>query len=324
MTTRRQFVAASLGLAASGFIQRAYSLDIPGLPANAPLRLTMGFPAGGAVDVVARVLAPSLSAVLSRPVIPEYITGANGALALRRVAEPGGDPTRVFFATSSIAEAASAGNADTKLLATLRQVTVTSTLPMVLLVRSSLGIKDAAGFMARLKSSPEMTYGSSGLGNGTHLCAADLVERLSAKAVHVPYQGAAPVMLDLAGGHIDFAMIGASSLLVPNPRVMPIAVSMLSRSSQENLKDLPTISESMVNGFEHSLWQAVFAPPSWDSAQVNALNAAFKTVLSQDSVKQALSKSATEVVASAPAAVSQWIAREVILHKRINPASRVS
>lgn len=324
MTTRRQLMAASLGLATSGFIQRAHALELPGLPDSAPLRLTMGFPPGGTVDIIARLLAPSLAALLSRPVIPEYLSGANGILALRRMAEPGGDSSRVFFATSSIAEAASAGNADTKMLATLQPVTVTSKLPMVLVVRSSLGIKDAAGFVARLKSSPAMTYGSSGIGNGAHLCAADLVERLSAKATHVPYQGTPQVLTDLAGGHIDFATFGVSLVAAPNPRLTPIAVTTATRSSLEHLKDLPTVSESMSSGFEHSQWQCVFAPPSWDAAQVNALNAAFKTALSQDSVRLALSKLSIEVIASQPAVVSQWIAREVNLHKRINPSNRLS
>lgn len=324
MTTRRQLLAASLGLAGSGFIQQAHALDLPGLSGNTPLRLILGFPPAGAVDTVARILAPSLAAALSRPVVVENMPGANGVLALRRVADPGADPSRLYFATSSVAEVASTGSADSKLLATLRPVTVTSTLPMVLVVRSSLGVKDAAGFLARLKASPEMSYGSAGVGNGTHLCAADLVERLSAKATHIPYQGSHPAMLDLAGGHIDFATVGAVALMTPNPRITPIAVTTATRSSLEHLKDLPTVSESMVSGFEHSLWQSVFAPPSWDATQVNALYAAFKTALSQDSVRQALSKFSTEVVASSPAVVSQWIAREANLHKRINSGSKVA
>ncbi len=317
-------MAASLGLASSGLISRVQALELPMLTGNAPLRLVLGFPPGGAVDTVARILAPNLSAALSRPVVVENMPGANGVLALRRVAEPGGDPSRLYFATSSVAEVASTGSADSKLLATLRPVTVTSTLPMVLVVRSSLGVKDAAGFMARLKSSPEMTYGSAGVGNGTHLCAADLVERLSAKATHIPYQGSHPAMLDLAGGHIDFATVGASALIAPNPRLTPIAVTTAARSSLMHLKDLPTVSDSMTPGFEHSLWQSVFAPPSWDAAQVNALHAAFRMALAQDAVRQALSKFSTEVVASSPAVVSQWIAREANLHKRINPANRLS
>jgi tripartite-type tricarboxylate transporter receptor subunit TctC len=247
----------------------------------------------------------------------ENITGANGVLALRRVAEVGGDPSRLFFATSSIAEVISAASADRQLLQTMQPVTITSTVPMVLVVRSSLGVKDTASFLARLKASPELTYGSAGIGNGTHMCAADLVQRLSATAIHIPFQGSHAAMLNLAGGHIDFATVGAGLAMVPNVRVTPIAVTTATRSSLEPLKDLPTVSESLLRGFEYSLWQAAFAPASWDRESVNTLHAALKSVLSQESIRQALSKVAAEVVASSPATVSTWVEREAALHARL-------
>ncbi len=317
MTSRRQLLAASIGLAANGYMPRALALDLPLLPAGTPLRMTLGFPPGGAVDTVARILAPGLSAVLSRPVVVENLTGANGVLALRRVAEVGGDISRFFFATSSIAEVISAASADRLSLQTMQPVSITSTVPMVLVVRSSLGVKDAAGFLSKLKSTPELSYGSAGIGNGTHMCAADLVQRLSATAIHIPFQGSHAAMLNLAGGHIDFATVGAGSVLVPNARVTPIAVTTGTRSSLEPLKDLPTVSEAMLMGFEYSLWQAAFAPASWDRDHVTTLYAAFKSVLSQESIRQALSKVAAEVVASSPATVSAWVEREAALHSRL-------
>ena len=259
------------------------------------MRLVVGFAPGGAADRVARVLAPELAHLTGRNAIVENVPGANGARAISRVAasEPDGDT--LLFATSAIANPENAAGA-----ASLRPVILTSTTPMVLVVRATLPIHDARGFARYLQAHPGMTYGSAGIGNGTHLCAADLVERLGAVAIHVPYNGSTPAFADLMGGHIDFLTMGATPGLSQQTAVRMLAVSTRSRSRLPGLDGLPTIAETIAPDFDYSLWQAVFAPSRVPDAVVGNLNAQFREILSLDSVPAALADAGAEIVSGSP------------------------
>lgn len=259
------------------------------------MHLVVGFAPGGAADRVARVLAPELARLSGRNAIVENVPGANGARAISRVAasEPDGDT--LLFATSAIANPENAAGA-----ASLRPVILTSTTPMVLVVRATLPIHDARGFVRYLQAHPGMTYGSAGIGNGTHLCAADLVERLGAVAIHVPYNGSTPAFADLMGGHIDFLTMGATPALAQQAAVRMIAVTTARRSRLPGLDGLPTIAETLVPGFDFSLWQAVFAPSRASDPVVATLNAQFREILAMDAVRAALADVGADVVSGPP------------------------
>ncbi len=259
------------------------------------MRLVVGFAPGGAADRVARVLAPELAHLTGRNAIVENVPGANGARAISRVAasEPDGDT--LLFATSAIANPENAAGA-----ASLRPVILTSTTPMVLVVRATLPIHDARGFARYLQAHPGMTYGSAGIGNGTHLCAAELVERLGAVAIHVPYNGSTPAFADLMGGHIDFLTMGATPALAQQAAVRMIAVTTARRSRLPGLDGLPTIAETLVPGFDFSLWQAEFAPSRASDPVVATLNAQFREILAMDAVRAALADVGADVVSGPP------------------------
>ena len=114
-----------------------------------PLRLVQGFPAGGAVDRVAKVLAPEMARDLRRPVLGEYLPGANGIRAIRAVADSASDTDVLLFATSSIANRTDANVVESR-IDVLRPVIMTSATPMAVVVRASLGVEDMAGLVRRL------------------------------------------------------------------------------------------------------------------------------------------------------------------------------
>ena len=259
------------------------------------MRLVLGFAPGGAADRVVRVLAPELARLAGRAAIVENVPGANGARGIARVAasEPDGDT--LLFATSSIAHPDNAAAASA-----LRPVIVTSTTQMVLVVRASLPVHDAREFARYLSTRTGTTYGSAGVGNATHLCAAELVERLGIDAIHVPYNGSTPAFGDLMGGHIDFMTMGATPALLQQSAVRMIAVTTKKRSRLPGLDHLPTIAETLVPEFDFSLWQAVFAPSRVPDATVATLNAQFREILTLDSVRAALADVGAEVVSGSP------------------------
>lgn len=288
---RRRFV---LGAAAAAGAWGAGPRDALAQSREAPVRLVLGFVAGGAADRIARVLAPELSKG-GHPAIVENLPGANGARAIARVvlAEPPGDA--LLFATSAIAHPDNA-----EAVRSLRPVIVVSTSPMVLVVRASLPVRDPAEFARYAREHPGMTYGSAGIGNATHLCAEELMERIGAPAVHVPYQGSSASLNDLYGDRIDFLTAGASLALANHPNARVIAVTTLRRSTVPGTERLPTIAETIAPGFDFGLWQAVWASSRLSDAAVDVLNARFRAALEAPAVRRALTDVGAEIVSGTP------------------------
>ena len=290
---RRRVVAA--GLAAAAAFALAGADALAQAPRAGVVRIVVGFPPGGSVDHVARILAPELSRVLRRSVVVENVPGANSARAIVRVAsgEPTGDT--LLLASSAIAYPDNAAAAEA-----LRPVILVSTAPMVLVVRASLPAEDIGAFASWLATHAGASYGSSGVGNPTHLAAARLVDHLHFDAVHVPYGGSALAFADLVAGRIDFLMTATNSSLGSHASVRALAVTTRSRSRLPGLDRLPTIAETLVPGFDFGLWQAVFVPARTPDDAVATLNAQFRTVLALDSVRAALAEGGVEIVAGSP------------------------
>jgi len=281
-----------------------------------PLRLVQGFPAGGAVDRVARVLAPEMSRDLARPVVGEYLTGANGVRAIRVVADSTSDTDVLLFATSAIANRTDPIVIESR-IDTLRPVIMTSATPMAVVVRASLGIGDMDALVKRLRSDPPLAYGSSGTGNGTHIAAAELVHQVSGRALHVPYQGSPPVLTDLMGGHIDFALIGVSGTLAQQPALHLLAVSTARRSRLPHFDHLPTVAETVAPAYDLSLWQALLAPPRSSAVAIVDLNRRVDAILAKESVRIALAEAGAEPVGGSPERAAALIQEEVARFARV-------
>ena len=287
---RRGFLAGAVGWA---FAARAVQAQ----PARTGVtRLVLGFAAGGAADRVGRVLAPELAKLSGRSAIVENVPGANSARAIQRVvaSEPDGDT--LLLATSAIGHPDNAATVE----AHLRPVVLTSTTPMVLIVRATLPARDAREFGRWLVAHPEATYGSAGIGNATHMGAAEIVDRLGAKATHVPYSGATPAFGDLLGGHIDFIVMGANPSFNQQAGARMLAVTTPARSKLPGLESLPTIAESLVPGYDFSLWQAVYAPARVRAPTIQRLIAQFREILALDAVRHALADVGAEPISGSP------------------------
>ena len=283
-------------------------------PRGGTIRLVVGFVPGGASDRVARVLAPELARLAGRAAIVENVPGANGARAIARVSSSEPDGDTLLFASSAIAHPDNAAGASA-----LRPVIVTSTTPMVLVVRASMPVHDAREFARYLSTRSGTTYGSAGVGNATHLCAAELVERLGVDATHVPYNGSTPALGDLMGGHIDFLTMGATPGLSQQAAVRMLAVSTRSRSRLPGLDGLPTIAETIAPDFDYSLWQAVFAPSRVPDAVVGKLNAQFREILSLDAVRTSLADAGAEIVSGSPEDAERVLRAETERFRRRMP-----
>ena len=270
------------------------------------VRLVLGFAAGGAADRVARVLTPEVAKLAGRGAIVENVPGANGGRAIQRVAQSEPDGDTLLFATSAIAHPDHAAAMEA-----LRPVVLASTTPMVLVVRGSLPVRDAKEFGRWLVANAGATYGSAGVGNATQVCAAELVERLGATATHVPYSGTTPAFADLMGGHIDFLVMGVSPSLAQQHAVRMLAVTTRQRSRLPGLDALPTLAETLGGDFDHSLWQAVYAPARVPASTRTTLEAQFREILALDAVRVSLADVGSEPVGGGPDAADRAFRAEV-------------
>jgi tripartite-type tricarboxylate transporter receptor subunit TctC len=304
---RRRLVVGAVAVAA---LPRARAQGREG-----PIRLVVGFPAGGSLDRIARLLAAELSRQVGRSAIVENVPGANSARAVARVAssEPTGDT--LLVGSSALAHPDLAAG-----VAALRPVMLATTVPMVLVVRSTMAVHDPAAFATYAREHAGLSYGSSGVGNATHLAAAMLMAGLGVEATHVPYSGSSPAFADLVAGRIDFLLTGANSSLGQHGQVRALAVTTRTRSRLPGLEALPTIAETLVPGFDIGLWQAVYAPLRTPDAAVRELAAQLREVLAAPSVRSALAESGVETLAGTAEEAERLLRAEAQrMRERLSP-----
>jgi tripartite-type tricarboxylate transporter receptor subunit TctC len=168
----------------------------------------------------------------------------------------------------------------------LAPVALVATVPLVVTVTPSLPVNTAGEFIAHLKQNPgKLTYGSAGTGNISHLANLMFLEANRASALHVPYKGAAPALLDVIAGRVQFAMqtMVSSAPLVKSRRLKGLAVTSLKRS--DTLPEVPTLNEAAMPGFEVGAWYGVMAPAKTPIAVVKKLNSEIvKALQDPDSV----------------------------------------
>ena len=272
--------ALGLGLA-------ALSAPLPLRAQSAPLRLVLGFGPGGAVDAVARILAPELSPLLGRPVVIDYVNGANGSRAVNVAAAARSATDTLLFATSSVANRGDPAMAQSR-IAEMRPLLVVGRGPMEICARPALPLDDIRALPALLIAQPERSYGSSGVGNVTHFAMLDLLGGLDRRALHVPFPGAAQVLTNLAGGHVDLAVVGAGVAADAPPGVRRLASTAASAADLIGLSDLPTVAGTILPGYAWYVWQALFAPPGAPEAFATEIAEAVNQALALPAVREAM------------------------------------
>jgi tripartite-type tricarboxylate transporter receptor subunit TctC len=260
---------------------------------NRPIRMFVGFPPGGAADIVARVVANALSARLGQTIIIENRGGTGGNFAASEVAkaEPDGytllhGPDNLFLANPHI-------YGDRMPLNPLTDLVPVSSLTanqLILAVHPSVKANTMKEFveLAR-KSNPPLFYASIGNGSMHHMAMEILKQHLKLDLTHVPYRGGGPAGAALMAGDIQ-AMFGAGSLVptITTGKVRALAVTGVNRSPV--LPDLPTIGE-LFPGYEVLIWHGTFAPRGTPQPILDRLRKEIAEVLKQPDVRDRLIKS---------------------------------
>ena len=297
MFPRRRFIAAVVTLVAAACgVARAQPY-----PSRA-IRVVVPWPPGGLVDTGGRVVGDALTKSLGQSAVVENVPGAAGNIGADQVAKAPPDGHTLLMGTSSIAIDVAGGRKvpfdPRKDLAPVALVADTNN---VVIVPAASPFRSIADVVAAGRAKPgELSYGTPGIGSPAHLFGELFAQTSGVKMLHVPYSRT-PAMNDLIGGRLSlmFATIPAATPQIRNGAVRPLAVTGASRFA--TLRDVPTIAESGVPGYDAGQWLGVFAPAATPDAIVQRLNAEITKAVKTPAVAQQLEERGMIPLAATPA-----------------------
>ncbi|MBV7483337.1 tripartite tricarboxylate transporter substrate binding protein [Bordetella sp. BOR01] len=298
---KRKLADATRAIAALfAFFTCAFALHAPAVantvaayPHAGPVSLVVPYPAGGSADASARIFAGPIAESLGQNVVVENIGGASGTIAAKRLLNGKTDGYTIFF-----------GSPSELILPTLVNKAITfkpedfaliqpiSTATIVLLTRSDLGVKTLDDFirLAQKKDSAPLTYASIGMGSMYHLITDRLAKEMNLNVQHVPYRGAAPALIDLAGGQVDFAVLAFQTSMIGLQNEGRIKIlSTLGSKAPEPLKDIPKVTDSkLLKDFDYSISAGYFVKKGTSQQVVEKLRQAVSFALEKKDVREKL------------------------------------
>ena len=306
------FTMVTLGLSFSASGQEKYP--------SSPIILVVGSPAGGSsTDTFARLLAEKLATPLDVNIVVFNKPGANANIAAEFVARANPNGHTLLFNTSGVVLSIALGEPlGYKLFTDLAPVAPFSAVPYIIMVRPAFPANNVGELIGLLKSNPsKLTYGSAGTGNATHLGIMMFLEVNKLSALHIPYKGIAPALVDLVGGRLDFAMstVVSASPLVRTKRLRALASTGMQRSSI--LSDVPTLHESGLTGFEVSGWYGVMAPAKVSPAIISRLNREILQQLQEPDMLMRLEQQGAQAFSATPSKYAAYLNSELVRWSRI-------
>jgi tripartite-type tricarboxylate transporter receptor subunit TctC len=253
-----------------------------------PVKIVVPAPAGSSLDIVARLLGDKLKDKWGQPIVIEPKPGAGGMLGVDMAAKATDAHTLVIGFPGPTAYAPFLyKKMPYDAMKDIVPIVITTTQPNVLAVNANLPVKSVQELVAYAKANPgKLSYASVGNGSSSHLAMELLKAEGGFDAVHVPFNGAPPAAQSVASGdtQVLFAVASGIAGLVQSGKIRQIAVTSSGRF--DSLKDLPSINESGVKGFEAIAWNGLFGPSSLPTDVIAKINADVNAVLADASVKE--------------------------------------
>lgn len=256
-------IALSFGAAFAAASALTPAIGQPAAYPAQPVKLVVGFAAGGPSDLVARAFADQAGKALRQAFVVENKPGANALLATEAVAAAKPDGLTLLAAATNhtMIPALYAGRMKFDAAKSFKPICTLASSATVLVVGSSLPVKTYAEFMERLRNKAGgASYGTPGLGSSPHLATEAFRKLTGTTLVHVPYKGAAPVVTDLIGGQIDLSFATVGSVLPHLKSGKLVALAVASRQRSALLPQVPTFAEAGLKGFVVDTWYGLLAP----------------------------------------------------------------
>ena len=278
-----------------------------------PVRVISPSSAGGGSDIIARIVAPKLTERLGQQVIVENRPGAGTVIGSDYVAKAAPDGYTLLLGIATLAtNPALLKKMPYDAVRDLAPITQVAQSPNVLVVHPSIPVKTVKELIAFVRARPgQLTFASAGIGTNPHMTFELFRSMTKLDAVHVPYKGSAPAIIDLVGGHV--AMMSATALTgIPQiraGRLRGLGVTSAKRSAAA--PELPTLDEAGVPGYEATQWYGLLAPAGTPPQIVKRLHADMVQILNSADVKSRLANDGAEPVGDTPEQFGKFIRAEL-------------
>jgi tripartite-type tricarboxylate transporter receptor subunit TctC len=298
------------GLATAAIRPASAQAEFP----SRPIRIIVGFAAGGGTDLTTRTMQPKLQQALGVSIVVDNRPGAGGNLATEIAvrAQPDGHTLLMGTIGALAINPTLYRSLPFDPQQDLTPISMSGSILNVLVVPADRPWRSVGELIAAARARPDtITYGSSGVGGAGHLAGALLDQMAGIRTVHVPYRGGGPLMTDLVGGKVDFAFSTAPTAVpqIEGGKLRALALPTLARSPL--LPGVPTVAETLP-GYEVANWYALLGPRGVPAPAVARLNAAMRTTLADPDVLAHLARHGVEPLPSSPEQLAQFIRDETV------------
>jgi tripartite-type tricarboxylate transporter receptor subunit TctC len=278
-----------------------------------PVRIIVGYPAGGPTDMIARTVAQKLSSALGQQVIVDNRPGASGMIGAELTVKAAPDGYTLLTVPITYAVTPSVFpkmpyDAEKDLV----PVALVAAAPFILVVHPTLPVKTVKDLIALAKTRPgQINYASASAGGMPHLAGEMFNIMAGVKLTHIPYKGAAPATIDLLAGQVSLMFNNMLSAMphVKSGKLRAVAVTSAKRSSA--VPELPTVAET-IPGFEASGWYGAFAPAATPREIIAKLNGEINRLMRQPDVAQRFAGDGVEAVTMTPAEFGTYLHSEIV------------
>ena len=311
-------IVVLVGLSCGAYAQQVYP--------NRIIHLLQGFPPGGNVDIIARIVGHEMEKSLGQSMVVEAKPGLAGALAAETVARSDADGyTLLMLPSAHPAYAALSKNVKFKVVDDFTWISVASFYPFMIAVKADSRFQSLKQVIEEARAKPgELKYGSAGVGSILHTTVELIGNQTKTKFLHIPYRGEAPALTGLLQGEIDFiaATTGPVSPRVKSGEFRALAVT--GKTRWRDFPDVPTVAESAIPGFEVISWTGLAGPPNLPKPIVDRLNAELRNALAAPDVKSKLEAMGGDPRATTPDEMKALVQRQYDTWKKLAAEANLS
>jgi tripartite-type tricarboxylate transporter receptor subunit TctC len=293
---------------------------------NRLIKIIQGFPPGGNVDLIARILASEMEKSLGQSIVVEAKPGLAGAIAAETVARADADGyTLLVLPSAHPAYAALAKNVKFKVVDDFSWISIASFYPFMICVKADSRIKTMKQLVDEAKDKPgELKYGSAGVGSILHTTVELIGNQTKTRFLHVPYRGEAPALTGVLTGDVDFiaSTTGPVAARLRSGEFRALAVT--GKTRWPDFPDVPTVSETILPGFEVISWTGMAAPANLPKPIVDKMNAEVRKALAVPEVKQKLQAMGGDPRATTPDEMKALVSRQYETWKKLAVEANIS
>lgn len=312
--SRRMILGAAMGCVLLAGSQTAMAQTAASYPDGKPIKMLVGFAAGGANDILARLIAKELGESLGTSVVVENRPGAGGLLAadLLAKAQPDGLTLMLGSTGTQTVLPALTPRMSFDPRKSVAPVSLVADSGNAVLVNSKLPVQNVQELIALAKSKPgQLNYGSSGNGSTLHLAGALFAQKAGLDIVHVPYKGNSQAINDVAAGQIQIVFSGIPPALTSEKTGQTRILAVTTKERMKSLPHVPTVAEAGLPGYALSTWYGVLATGGTDPKILERLAAEVHKAIDKPQVQLAMRTQGVEPVKSTPAEFAAQIDREL-------------